>query len=440
MRRSQLFLPTLKETPTEAQIVSHRLMLRAGMVRQTSAGIYAWLPMGYRVLKKIEQIVREEQDRSGAQEVLMPTIQSADLWRASGRYDDYGKEMLRIKDRHERDMLFGPTNEEMITEIFKAYVKSYRELPKNLYHIQWKFRDEVRPRFGVMRGREFLMKDAYSFDLDYAASKHAYNKMFVAYLKTYDRMGLKAIPMRADTGPIGGDLSHEFIILADTGESQVFCHKDYIDFDIANQAIDFDDVAGVQKIVERWTSLYAATDEKHDTAEFEKIPAERRVSARGIEVGHIFHFGTKYSDPLGAKVAGPNGEPVTVLMGSYGIGVSRLVGGIIEASHDDNGIIWPESVAPWGVGVVNLKVGDAECDKVAGDLYEKLEKAGREPLYDDRDERPGSKFADMDLIGLPWQIAIGPRGIKSGVVELKNRKTGEKQELSPEAALKRLTA
>ena len=440
MRRSQLFLPTLKETPAEAQIVSHRLMLRAGMVRQTSAGIYAWLPMGFRVLKKIEQIVREEQDRSGAQELLMPTIQPADLWRQSGRYDDYGKEMLRIKDRHERDMLFGPTNEEMITEIFKSSVKSYRDLPKNLYHIQWKFRDEVRPRFGVMRGREFLMKDAYSFDLDFPSSKHAYNKMFVAYLKTYARMGLKAIPMQADTGPIGGDLSHEFIILAETGESQVFCHKDYIDFDISSQEIDFDDVAGVEKAVERWTSLYAATDEKHDAAAFEKIPADRQVTARGIEVGHIFHFGTKYSEPLGAKVTGPNGETVTVLMGSYGIGVSRLVGGIIEASHDDAGIIWPEAVAPWGVGVVNLKSGDADCDKVAGDLYAKLEAAGREPLLDDRDERPGSKFADMDLIGLPWQIAVGPRGLKSGIVEVKNRKTGEKQELSPEAALNRLSA
>ena len=440
MRRSQLFLPTLKETPAEAQIVSHRLMLRAGMARQTSAGIYAWLPMGFRVLKKIEQIVREEQDRSGAQELLMPTIQPADLWRQSGRYDDYGKEMLRIKDRHERDMLFGPTNEEMITEIFKSSVKSYRDLPKNLYHIQWKFRDEVRPRFGVMRGREFLMKDAYSFDLDFPSSKHAYNKMFVAYLKTYARMGLKAIPMQADTGPIGGDLSHEFIILAETGESQVFCHKDYIDFDISSQEIDFDDVSGVEKVVERWTSLYAATDEKHDAAAFEKIPADKRVTARGIEVGHIFHFGTKYSEPLGAKVTGPNGETVTVLMGSYGIGVSRLVGGIIEASHDEAGIIWPEAVAPWGVGIVNLKSGDADCDKVAGDLYAKLDKAGREPLLDDRDERPGSKFADMDLIGLPWQIAVGPRGLKSGIVEVKNRKTGEKQELSPEAALGRLSA
>jgi prolyl-tRNA synthetase len=440
MRRSQLFLSTLKETPAEAQIVSHRLMLRAGMIRQTSAGIYAWLPMGFRVLKKIEQIVREEQDRSGAQEVLMPTIQSADLWRQSGRYDDYGKEMLRIRDRHDRDMLYGPTNEEMITDIFKAYVKSYRELPKNLYHIQWKFRDEVRPRFGVMRGREFLMKDAYSFDLDYAASKHAYNKMFVAYLKTFARMGLKAIPMRADTGPIGGDLSHEFIILADTGESQVYCHKDYVDFDAAGQAIDFDDVAQVQAVVERWTSLYAATDEKHDAAAFERIPADKRVTARGIEVGHIFHFGTKYSEPLGAKVAGPNGESVTVLMGSYGIGVSRLVGGIIEASHDEAGIVWPEAVAPWGVGVVNLKAGDADCDRVSADLYAKLGKAGREPLLDDRDERPGSKLADMDLIGLPWQVVVGPRGLKSGVVEVKNRRTGEKQELSPEAALNRLAA
>jgi prolyl-tRNA synthetase len=439
MRRSQLFLPTLKETPAEAQIVSHRLMLRAGMVRQTAAGIYAWLPMGFRVLKRIEQIVREEQDRSGAQELLMPTIQSADLWRQSGRYEDYGKEMLRIKDRHERDMLYGPTNEEVITEIFRTFVKSYRDLPKNFYHIQWKFRDEVRPRFGVMRGREFLMKDAYSFDLDLAASRHAYNKMFVAYLKTFARMDLKAIPMRADTGPIGGDLSHEFIILADTGESQVYCHRDYIDFDVLSQSIDFDDVAGVQKVVERWTSLYAATDEKHDAAAFAKIPADRQVTARGIEVGHIFHFGTKYSEPLGAKVTAPNGETVTVLSGSYGIGVSRLVGGIIEASHDDAGIIWPESVAPWGIGVVNLKSGDADCDRVAGDLYAKLDKAGRTPLYDDRDERPGSKLADMDLIGLPWQLVVGPRGIKSGVVEVKNRKTGEKQELAPEAALNKLT-
>ncbi len=363
MRRSAYFLPTLKETPAEAQIVSHRLMLRAGLVRQASAGIYSWLPMGFKVLKRIEQIVREEQDIAGAQEVLMPTIQSADLWRESGRYDDYGKEMLRIKDRHDRDMLYGPTNEEVITDIFRQSAKSYRDLPRNLYHIQWKFRDEVRPRFGVMRGREFLMKDAYSFDLDFAGAKRSYNKMFVAYLKTFQRMGLKAIPMAADSGPIGGDLSHEFIILAETGESQVYCHRDLIEFDVLGQAIDYE--ADLQPIVDRWTQLYAATDEKHDKAAFEALAADKRVEARGIEVGHIFYFGTKYSEPLGARVSGSKGESVAVHMGSYGIGVSRLVGAIIEASHDDAGIIWPESVAPFRVGLVNLKVGDQACDRVA---------------------------------------------------------------------------
>jgi len=408
------------------------------MIKQNGAGIYSWLPLGMRVLHKIEKIVREEQERAGAVELLMPTIQSADLWRESGRYDAYGKEMLRITDRHEREMLYGPTNEEMITDIFRTYVRSYKQLPLNLYHIQWKFRDEVRPRFGVMRGREFLMKDAYSFDIDYASSRHAYNKMFVSYLKTYARMGLKAIPMRADTGPIGGDLSHEFIILAETGESQVFCHRDYIEYDALSQAVDFDDVAQVQGVVDRWTSQYAATDEKHDASAFEAIAEDRRVSARGIEVGHIFHFGTKYSEPLGAKVAGPNGEPVTVLMGSYGIGVSRLVGGIIEASHDEAGIVWPEAVAPWRVGLANLKTGDADCDRVCGDLYAKLGDAGIDTLYDDRDDRPGAKLADLDLIGLPWQVMVGPRGLKTGVIELKNRKTGEKLELTPEAALNRL--
>ena len=435
MRLSRYFLPTLKETPSEAQIVSHRLMLRAGLIKQEAAGVYAWLPLGLRVLKKIEQIVREEMNRAGAVEILMPTLQLADLWRESGRYDDYGQEMLRIKDRHERELLYGPTNEEMITEIFKAYVKSYRELPKNLYHIQWKFRDEVRPRFGVMRGREFLMKDAYSFDLDYAASRHAYNKMFVAYLKTYDRMGLKAIPMRADTGPIGGDLSHEFIILADTGESQVFCHKDYIDFDIANQAIDFDDVAGVQKVVERWTSLYAATDEKHDAAEFEKIPPDRRVTARGIEVGHIFHFGTKYSEPLGAKVAGANGEQVTVLMGSYGIGVSRLVGALIEANHDEKGIIWPDPVAPFRVGLVNLRHDDAGCIAMADALYERLSAAGIDVLLDDRDERPGVKFKDADLIGFPLRIAVGAKSLANGQIEWSWRRDRVKQLGTPDAVI-----
>jgi len=436
MRLSSFFLPTLKENPSEAQIVSHRLMLRAGMVRQASAGIYSWLPLGLRALRKIEQIVREEQDAAGCQELLMPTIQSADLWRESGRYEDYGKEMLRIKDRHERDMLYGPTNEELITVIFRDEVKSYRQLPKMLYHIQWKFRDEVRPRFGVMRGREFLMKDSYSFDLDQAGARRAYNKMFVAYLRTFARMGLKAIPMQADTGPIGGDLSHEFIILAETGESQVFCDRRLVDFDVLGETVDYD--ADLQPLVDRWTSLYAATDEKHDTARFAALPDAQRIEARGIEVGHIFYFGTKYSAPMKAVVAGPNGEDVTLHMGSYGIGVSRLVGAIIEASHDESGIVWPDAVAPFRVGLVNIKADDADSTRVAGDLYARLQAAGIETLYDDTPERPGAKFANMDLIGLPWQIVVGPRGVKAGTVELKRRATGERHELSVEAALQKV--
>ncbi|MBV9836183.1 MAG: proline--tRNA ligase [Alphaproteobacteria bacterium] len=439
MRLSQYFLPTLKETPAEAQIVSHRLMLRAGLVRQMSAGIYAWLPLGYRVLKNIERIVREEQDASGAQEVLMPTIQSADLWRESGRYDAYGPEMLRIIDRHKREMLYGPTNEEVITVIFRDAVRSYRDLPRNLYHIQWKFRDEVRPRFGVMRGREFLMKDNYSFDLDKAGAIRSYNKMFVAYLRTFARMGLKAIPMRADTGPIGGDLSHEFIILADTGESAVFCDKDLIDKDILGRKIDFS--ADLQPTVNEWTSLYAATDEMHDQARFEKeVVADRRVAARGIEVGHIFYFGTKYSKPLNAVVAGPNGENIAVEMGSYGVGVSRLMGAIIEASHDANGIIWPEAVTPFKVGLINLKPDDSAVSGACQTLYDKLGAAGVDTLYDDRDLRPGTKFADMDLIGLPWQVIIGPKGVAAGKLEVKNRKTGQREEMAPEAILARFAA
>jgi prolyl-tRNA synthetase len=435
MKLSGYFLPTLKEDPSEAQIVSHRLMLRAGMVRQASAGIYSWLPLGFRVLKKIEQIVREEQDAAGAQELLMPTIQSADLWRESGRYEDYGKEMLRITDRHDRDMLYGPTNEELITAIFRDSVRSYRDLPKMLYHIQWKFRDEVRPRFGVMRGREFLMKDSYSFDLDKDAARASYNRMFVAYLRTFARMGLKAIPMRADTGPIGGDLSHEFIILAETGESEVFCHRDFLSFDPLGEDVDYG--ADLQPVFDKWTGLYAATDEMHDAAEAAKL-GDALVNARGIEVGHIFYFGTKYSKAMNAVVAGPNGEETAVEMGSYGIGVSRLVGGIIEASHDEGGIIWPDSVAPFDVGLINLRAGDAECDAACNDLYGKLRSAGVDVLYDDRDERAGAKFASMDLIGLPWQLIVGPRGIKSGVVEIKRRATGEREELSVDAALGRL--
>ncbi len=441
MRLSQYFLPTLKENPAEAQIVSHRLMLRAGMIRQQAAGIYSWLPLGFRVLQKVEQIVRQEQDRAGAQEVLMPTIQSAELWRESGRYDDYGKEMLRIVDRADREMLYGPTNEEMITDIVRQSIKTYRDLPKNLYHIQWKFRDEVRPRFGVMRGREFLMKDNYSFDVDRAGAVHSYNKMFVAYLRTFARMGLKAIPMRAETGPIGGDLSHEFIILAETGESQVFCHKDFLDFDVLSLDTDYADRGAVQKVVDHWTSRYAATDEKHEPMRFDgEVPEDRRIAARGIEVGHIFYFGTKYSRPMNAVVAGPSGESIAIEMGSYGIGVSRLVGAIIEASHDGNGIVWPQSVAPFQIGLVNLKAGDAAVDGACVGLYQALTKAGVEVLYDDRDLRPGNKFADMDLIGLPWQVVIGPRGLANGKAEIKNRKTGQREEMPLEGVAPRFAA
>ena len=435
MRLSQYFLPTLKENPSEAQIVSHRLMLRSGMIRQSSAGIYSWLPLGFRVLANIQRIVEAEQDAIGCQQMLMPTIQPADLWRESDRYDAYGPEMLRIKDRHERDMLYGPTNEEQITDIFRTAIKSYRDLPKLLYHVQWKFRDEVRPRFGIMRGREFLMKDAYSFDLDYAGARTSYNKMFACYLRTFEKLGLKAIPLAADTGPIGGDLSHEFLILAETGESQVFCHRRLLDFKLPETTPT--DAGGLQALVDLWTSVYAASDDKHDPAKGNALGADL-VTARGIEVGHIFYFGTKYSKPMKALVAGPEGQEVTLEMGSYGIGVSRLVGAIIEASHDAAGIIWPESVAPFRVGLINLKSGDPGCDAACEDIYRALAGRGVTILYDDRDQRAGVKFADMDLIGLPWQVVVGPRGVKSGVVEIKNRRSGERQELSRESALARV--
>lgn len=439
MRLSRFFLPVLKETPADAQIVSHRLMLRAGMIRQEAAGIYSWLPLGFRVLKKIEQIVREEQDRAGAVELLMPTLQPADLWRESGRYEDYGKEMLRIVDRHERDLLYGPTNEEMITAIFRSYCRSYKDLPKILYHIQWKFRDEIRPRFGVMRGREFLMKDSYSFDLDEASARRAYNRMFVAYLNTFARLGLKAVPMRADTGPIGGDLSHEFIILAETGESEVFCDSRLVDMGAPGLDVDFD--GDLQPLVDARTSLYAATEEMHEADRFvSEVPEERRLSARGIEVGHIFYFGTKYSAPLGATVTHPDGKDRPVHMGSYGVGVSRLLGAIIEAHHDEAGCIWPESVAPFGIGIINLKPGDADTDAACQSAYEALVKAGKDPLLDDTNERPGGKFATMDLIGVPWQLIIGPRGLKEGKVEIKRRATGERFEASLESVLSQLTA
>ena len=434
MKLSQFYLPLLKETPADAQIASHRLMLRTGMIRQEGAGIYAWLPLGHRVLKKIEQIVREEEDRAGAVEMLMPTIQQAELWRESGRYDAYGKEMLRITDRGDREMLFGPTNEEMITEIFRAGVRSYKDLPTLLYHIQWKFRDEIRPRFGVMRGREFLMKDAYSFDIDEEAARHSYNRFFTAYLRTFSRMGLTAIPMRADTGPIGGDLSHEFIVLADTGESAVFCDKRLLDLPTPPADTDFS--KDLQSIVDQFTTYYAATDEIYDQKEFEaQVEDANRVSARGIEVGHIFYFGTKYSKPMNALVAGPDGKDIAVHMGSYGVGVSRLVGALIEAFHDDDGCKWPMSVAPFHAGLVNLKPGDMESDAACDKLYKGLQEAGVEVLYDETKARPGEKFARMDLIGLPLQIIVGPRGLGDGKVEIKRRSDGARDDVDLDSVI-----
>jgi len=438
MRLSRYFLPVLKENPSEAQIVSHRLMLRAGMIKQSSAGIYSWLPMGFKVLKNIEKIVHEEQIRAGHIPMLMPTLQSADLWRESGRYDDYGEEMLRITDRHGRDMLYGPTNEELITDIFRSHVGSYKDLPLTLYHIQWKFRDEIRPRFGVMRGREFYMKDGYNFDIDYEHALHAYNRHMVSYLRTYERMGLQAIPMRADSGPIGGDDTHEFLVLADTGESEVFYDSAITDLKLGDREIDFDDWDQCALIAREWTTPYARTDETHDAAAFDQIPEERRKSSRGIEVGQIFYFGTKYSDAMGATVVNDKGEKVPVHMGSHGIGVSRLLGAIIEASHDEKGIIWPEGVTPFHCGIVNLRQGDGAADAACEALYKSLTDAGLEPLYDDREERAGAKFATMDLIGLPWRITVGPRGLKNGVVELTCRRTGESEELKPEIAVARI--
>jgi len=438
MRLSRYFLPVLKENPSEAQIVSHRLMLRAGMIKQSSAGIYSWLPLGFKVLKKIESIVHDEQIRAGHIPMLMSTMQSADLWRESGRYDDYGQEMLRIKDRHDRDMLFGPTNEEMITDIFRSHVSSYKDLPLTMYQVQWKFRDEVRPRFGVMRGREFYMKDGYNFDLTKEDALHAYNRHLVSYLRTYERMGLQAIPMRADGGPIGGDYTHEFLVLAETGESEVFYDSAVTDLTFGDREIDYDSVEQCQGVLEEFTSKYARTDETHEEAVFNEIPEERRRSARGIEVGQIFYFGTKYSESMGAKVQGPDGKPTPVHMGSHGIGVSRLLGAIIEANHDDNGIIWPEGVTPFHCGIVNLKQGDEAADAACNDLYKAMTAAGLDPLYDDRKERAGGKFATMDLIGLPWRITVGPRGLKNGVVELTSRRSGESEELAPEAAVAKL--
>ena len=427
MRLSRYVLPVLKETPGDAQIVSHQLMLRAGLIRQTAAGIYAWLPLGLRVLRKIEAIVRAEQDRAGAIELLMPTIQSAELWRQSGRFDAYGPEMLRFKDRHGREMLYGPTNEEMVTELFQAGVRSYRDLPRTLYHIQWKFRDEVRPRFGVMRGREFLMKDAYSFDLDEAGARASYRAMFVAYLRTFAALGLKAVPVKAPTGPIGGDMSHEFHVLAETGESAIF-------YDAALDEVDLDDAGAVETL----TAIYAMEEEEHAKVENCPVPPDRLRQRRGIEVGHIFYFGDKYTKAFGMTVQGPGGTPVVPQMGSYGIGVSRLMGALIEASHDKDGIIWPEAVAPYKAIVINLRADDPACSAAADALYDALEAKGVEVLYDDRDERGGAKFATADLIGIPWQLVVGPKGVAAGTVELKRRGADTREELPVDTAVARL--
>jgi len=416
-------------------VPSHQLMLRAGMIQQASAGIYSWLPFGFRALRKVEQIIIEEQDRAGSGHMIMPTMQSADLWRQSGRYDDYGAEMLRLKDRHDRDMLYGPTNEEQITEIFASHVKSYKQLPLMMYQIQLKFRDEVRPRFGVMRGREFLMKDGYSFDLDEAGAHQAFYKMFASYIRTFARMGIKAVPVKADTGPIGGDLSYEFMILAETGESEVFCQPEFLDLDPLAESIDYD--GDLFPLFEKWTEMYAASDEKHEKND-NAPAADELIVKRGIEVGHIFNFGTKYSEPMGALVLNSDQKQVPVHMGSYGIGVTRVVAAIIEACHDDKGIVWPEPVAPFHVHVINLGVKDEACTAAAEGFYTQLWDAGVEALIDDRNERPGVKMNTADLMGLPWQVIIGPRGLGNGVVELKNRKTSEAQEVSLDEALKSL--
>ena len=427
MLLSRFFLPVLKETPKDAEIISHILMLRAGMIQQTSSGIYSWLPLGKLILEKITDICRKEMILAGANEILMPTLQPANIWKESGRYEDYGKEMLRIKDRNDRDLLYGPTNEELVTEIFRTHVKSYKGLPLNLFHIQWKFRDELRPRFGVMRGREFLMKDAYSFDIDYNSSIKSYNVMFISYMQLFKKMGLKAIPMKADTGPIGGDLSHEFIVIANTGESEVFLEEDFLSINENLSDINYEQ--DLQSQVDKFTSFYAATDEKHNPND-EKIKSLNIIKTIGIEVGHIFHFGQKYSNPMNATVSDSDGKNVPVYMGSYGVGLSRLVGAVIEANHDKDGIIWPQEIAPWYFNIINLKVGDEDCDYTCMDLYKLIRDKKYTVLYDDTDERAGAKLARADLLGLPYQIIIGPRGIKEKLFDLKNRKNGKIESLS----------
>lgn len=431
MRLSQYFLPTLKETPQEAQVASHRLMLRAGMISQSSLGIYTWLPLGQLVLRKIEAILREEQNKIGAHEVIMPTVQSADLWKESGRYDAYGGEMLRFQDRHERDMLYTPTAEELMTDLARRYIKSYRDLPQILFQIQWKFRDEIRPRFGVMRGREFYMKDAYSLDRSEEDARQSYFKMMEAYLQTFARLGLSAIPVRAGAGPIGGDLSHEFHVMAPTGESLLYYDPKLEDL----MAQAREGTVSVEALMD----LYAREEGLHDPDAC-PLPTEELRQGRGIEVGHIFYFGTKYSDILKAKVTDPEGKTIPIHMGSYGIGVSRLAAALIEANHDAAGIIWPEAVAPFQIGLVNLRMDDATCVSTCQEIYDLLHTNGIEVLYDDRQTGAGNKFATMDLIGLPWQLRVGPKGLKAGTVEIKCRRSGELQEVSLGSAMTQLTA
>ena len=411
---SKLFLPITKNLSADAKIKSHQLMLRAGMIKQSSAGIYSWLPLGLKVMKKIEQIVREEQNKIGAQELLMPTIQSADIWKESGRYNDYGEEMLRIKDRQGREMLYGPTNEELITDIFRSSIKSYKSLPQMLYHIQWKFRDEIRPRFGVMRCREFFMKDAYSFDLDDASAKVSYNKMFYSYLKTFKRLGLEAIPMAADTGPIGGDLSHEFIILAETGESKIYTDKSIFEIDLKNY--NFNN-ASLEKMVKDYSSVYAVTDEKFKKTDFDKkVAKQNQMITKGIEVGHIFYFGDKYSKPLNCFVDSQDGKKNAVKMGSYGIGVSRLVGAIIEAKYDKEVMKWPKSISPFDVVIIpSLSKNNKDNLLKSIKIYEHLKKQNIDVLLDDVDENMSQKFKKHDLIGIPYQIIIGSKSSEDKV-------------------------
>ena len=411
---SKLFLPITKNLPSDAKIKSHQLMLRAGMIKQSSAGIYSWLPLGLKIMKKIEQVVREEQNKIGAQELLMPTIQSAEIWKESGRYNDYGDEMLRIQDRQGREMLYGPTNEELITDIFRSSIKSYKSLPQMLYHIQWKFRDEIRPRFGVMRCREFFMKDAYSFDLDDERARESYNKMFFSYLKTFKRLGLEAIPMAADTGPIGGDLSHEFIILAETGESKIYTDKSIFEIDLNNYSFDN---SSLEKMLTDYSSVYAVTDDKFKKSEFDKrVVKENQVITKGIEVGHIFYFGDKYSKPLNCFVDNQDGKKNAVKMGSYGIGVSRLVGAIIEAKYDKEVMKWPKSISPYDVVIIpSISKNDKENLSKSLKIYNELKKQNIDVLLDDVDENMSQKFKKHDLIGIPYQIIVGSKSTENKI-------------------------